>query len=71
MSGPGQLVVLTGPSGVGKGTLLDALRQHHPDLQVSTSATTRSPRAGEQDGQAYYFLERTQFEAMIARGEFL
>ncbi len=68
---PGQLIVLTGPSGVGKGTLLQRLRQQHPGLYLSISATTRQPRAGERDGQHYYFLERAAFEAMVADGDLL
>lgn len=67
----GKLVVLTGPSGVGKGTLLKALLQNHPDIYLSVSATTREPRPGEVDGQNYYFLNRSQFNEMIAAGEFL
>ncbi len=66
-----KLVVLTGPSGVGKGTLLARLRAHHPDLFVSISATTRSPRAGEVNGVNYYFMTVPEFEAGIAAGEFL
>jgi len=48
--------VITGPSGVGKGTLIAALRERHPELELSVSATTRHPRPGEQDGVAYHFL---------------
>lgn len=68
---PGRLVVLTGPSGVGKGTLLGHLRQRHPELYLSTSATTRAPRAGEVDGQDYYFVSRETFETMIEEGNLL
>jgi len=67
----GRLVVLTGPSGVGKGTLLRHLRQRHPNLQLSISATTRAPREGEVDGRDYYFLDRADFEAKIAAGDLL
>jgi guanylate kinase len=67
----GRLIVLTGPSGVGKGTLLKELLQRHPELYVSISATTRSPRPDEVDGINYYFLTRDRFTAMIAAGEFL
>ncbi|MGD1906095.1 MAG: guanylate kinase [Leptolyngbyaceae cyanobacterium] len=67
----GKLIVLTGPSGVGKGTLLKRLRLQHPDLYLSISATTRQPRPGEVDGQHYYFLDRTAFEAMAAEGDLL
>jgi guanylate kinase len=65
------LIVFTGPSGVGKGTILKALLARHPGLQVSISATTRSPRANEVEGTHYYFLSRSQFEAMVAEGNFL
>jgi guanylate kinase len=65
------LIVFTGPSGVGKGTVLKALLARHPELHVSISATTRSPRSGEVDQVHYYFLTRSQFEAMVAQGEFL
>jgi guanylate kinase len=67
----GKLVVLTGPSGVGKGTLVRKLLQRHPKLYLSISATTRSPRDGEIDGQDYYFLDRAEFEAKIAAGDLL
>ncbi|NJR31886.1 MAG: guanylate kinase [Chamaesiphon sp. CSU_1_12] len=62
----GRLIVLTGPSGVGKGTLLKALLAMHPELYLSVSATTRSPREGEVDGVHYYFYSRDRFEAEIA-----
>ncbi|MBW4553892.1 MAG: guanylate kinase [Aphanocapsa sp. GSE-SYN-MK-11-07L] len=67
----GQLVVITGPSGVGKGTLLRSLRQAHPDLFFSVSATTRAPRPGEIDGKDYYFSDRGQFEQMVQAGQLL
>jgi guanylate kinase len=67
----GKLVVLTGPSGVGKGTLVRKLRQRHPELYLSISATTRSPRDGEIDGGDYYFLDRAAFEAKIAADDLL
>ncbi len=69
--GTGKLVVLTGPSGVGKGTLLRSLLQRHPELYVSVSATTRTPRLGEIDGKDYYFVSRDKFEQMVASGELL
>jgi guanylate kinase len=71
MTNPGRLIVLTGPSGVGKGTLLAALLAAHPEIQVSISATTRSPRPGEVDGVNYYFYDRPQFEQAIQAGELL
>jgi guanylate kinase len=67
----GRLIVLTGPSGVGKGTLLKELLQRHPELYVSTSATTRPPRSEEVDGVNYYFLTHDQFTEMIAAGNLL
>jgi len=67
----GQLTVLTGPSGVGKGTLVARLLQDHPQIWLSISATTRAPRAGEVDGQHYLFLSRGAFEARVAAGGFL
>jgi guanylate kinase len=68
---PGRLIVLTGPSGVGKGTLLTALFQAHPELYLSVSATTRAPRAGEVEGVNYYFFDRPRFEQAIQEGELL
>ena len=67
----GKLIVLTGPSGVGKGTLLRSLLQGHPELYLSVSATTRQPRPGEIDGQHYYFVSRDKFEEMVSAGELL
>lgn len=67
----GRLIVITGPSGVGKGTLLQAVFQAHPELHFSISATTRSPRPNEIHGEHYYFLTRDQFQDMIQKSEFL
>jgi guanylate kinase len=67
----GRLIVLTGPSGVGKGTLLQALLQRHPELKLSISATTRSPRTGEIDSVNYYFITRQQFDLMVSEHEFI
>ena len=67
----GKLIVFTGPSGVGKGTLLYPLLQRHPELYLSISATTRPPRPGEVDGQHYYFISRQVFQQMVARDELL
>jgi guanylate kinase len=67
----GRLIILTGPSGVGKGTLLAALLAKRPELYLSVSATTRSPRPGEVDGVNYYFYSRDRFEKAIAQGELL
>ena len=63
--------VITGPSGVGKGTLIRALRAALPELELSTSATTRDPRAGERDGVDYHFLDPEEFEQRVAAGDFL
>lgn len=67
----GKLIVITGPSGVGKGTIVRSLIQDHSQLHLSVSATTRKPRPGEVDGRDYYFLGREEFESAIADGEFL
>ncbi|MFL0605558.1 guanylate kinase [Cylindrospermopsis raciborskii] len=68
---PGKLIVLTGPSGVGKGTLMQKLLAQHPQLYYSVSATTRSPRLGEIDGKSYYFITPNSFQELVAQGEFL
>lgn len=68
---PGGLIVLAGPSGVGKGTLLTRLLQTHPEMTVSVSATTRQPRTGEVEGEHYFFRTRAQFEAMVQAGDLL
>ncbi len=68
---PGRLIVLTGPSGVGKGTLVRSLLQRHPEIYLSVSVTTRSPRPGEINGKHYYFISRGEFEQMVAQGELL
>jgi guanylate kinase len=66
-----RVVVITGPSGVGKGTLIRALRDRIPDLELSVSATTRGPRPGEENGRDYWFLSREDFEKRIADGGFV
>lgn len=63
--------VITGPSGVGKGTLIRALRRAIPELELSTSATTRAPRAGEVDGVDYHFLDPVEFDRRVGAGDFL
>lgn len=67
----GLLIVLSGPSGVGKGTVCAALRRKLPELTYSVSATTRAPRAGEKDGVNYFFRTREQFQEMIAKDQLL
>ena len=67
----GKLIVISGASGVGKGTVLALMMQKRQDLRFSVSATTRPPRPGEVDGVHYYFIDKARFEDMIARGEFL
>ena len=67
----GKLIVISGASGVGKGTVLGIMMKKRKDLSFSVSATTRDPRPGEVDGVHYYFISREKFEEMIARGEFL
>ena len=68
---PGRLVVLSGPSGVGKDTVLHELRRLDPALRYSVSYTTRDPRPGEQDGVSYSFVDDQTFHDMAERGEFL
>jgi guanylate kinase len=70
-SGRGMLIVVSSPSGGGKGTLIDRVRQIVPGVSYSVSYTTRAPRATEQDGREYFFVSTAVFEEMIARGEFL
>ena len=67
----GLLIVVSGPSGTGKGTVCTELLTQTPDLAYSISATTRKPRTGEIDGQNYYFLNKATFEKMIGDGGFL
>jgi guanylate kinase len=66
-----RLFVVSGPSGVGKGTLVSRVRGRRPDLGLTVSATTRQPRPGEVDGTSYYFLSVEDFEQRVAAGEFL
>jgi guanylate kinase len=66
-----KVFVITGPSGVGKGTLIRELLQRIPDLELSISATTREPREGEVDGRDYHFLSREEFDRRMEREDFL
>ncbi len=65
------LIVLSGPSGTGKGTVCKALLNKHRDISLSISATTREPRTGEIHGKHYFFTKREEFEDRIGNGEFL
>lgn len=67
----GLLLILSSPSGAGKSTLARRLMEWDPTLRFSVSATTRSPRPGEEEGREYYFKTKPEFEAMIAAGEML
>lgn len=71
MTGSGRLVVLAGPTAVGKGTVSAWIRDHCPQVHFSVSATTRPPRPGEVNGVHYHFLSPDEFDARLARGEFL
>jgi guanylate kinase len=66
-----KVFVITGPSGVGKGTLIKELCKRVPDLELSISATTREPREGEEDGRDYHFLSREEFDRRVEREDFL
>ena len=66
-----KVFVITGPSGVGKGTLIAELLRRLPELELSVSATTREPRPGEEDGRDYHFLSRDEFDRRADAGEFL
>ncbi len=69
-NGP-KVFVITGPSGVGKGTLIRGLLERMPGLELSVSATTRAPRPGEENGVEYHFLTPEQFEERVAAGDFV
>jgi guanylate kinase len=68
---PSRLVVLAGPTAVGKGTVAAAVRDRHPEVWISVSATTRAPRPGEVDGVHYLFVDDSEFDRMVAEGELL
>ena len=66
-----KLIIITGPSGVGKGTVVKELLDRNKDIWLSISATTRNPRIGEKDGENYYFISDERFKNMIDKKEFL
>ena len=66
-----RVIVITGPSGVGKGTLIRSLRERIPELELSVSATTRDPRPGEQDGVDYHFMSDADFQREVDAGSFV
>ena len=66
-----RLTVLAGPSGVGKGTVVKELRTRHPEVWLSVSATTRTPRPGEINGAHYWFVSDAEFDELVAQGELL
>lgn len=70
-AGRGILLVVAGPSGVGKGTMISGLLERHPRVQWSVSCTTREPRPGEVEGQDYYFVSSAEFQRMKTAGELL
>jgi len=67
----GRLIVIAGPSGVGKGSVVKELLDRDPSLALSTSVTTRPPRAAEREGEDYFFVSTDRFEQMLDAGEFL
>jgi guanylate kinase len=66
-----RLTVLSGPSGVGKSTVVAALRRRSPEIWISVSVTTRRPRPGEVNGREYYFVDNAEFDRMVGAGELL
>jgi guanylate kinase len=68
---PSRLIVLAGPTAVGKGTVAAEVRRHHPEVWISVSATTRRPRPGEENGVHYWFVSDDDFDAMAERGDLL
>ena len=67
----GKLIIIPGPSGAGKGTVLTEILKRNPNLKVSVSATTRKPRPGEEHGVHYFFISHKEFEKKIERNEML
>ena len=70
-SGRSRLVVLAGPTAVGKGTVAARVQQDHPEIHLSVSATTRPPRPGEVDGEHYFFVDDAEFDRLVAENELL
>jgi guanylate kinase len=70
-SGRSRLVVLAGPTAVGKGTVAAHIKAHHPDIHLSVSATTRKPRPGEVDGEHYFFVDDAEFDRLVETGALL
>jgi len=70
-SGRSRLIVLAGPTAVGKGTVAAYIKEHHPEIMLSVSATTRAPRPGEVEGEHYFFVSDAEFDRMVADGELL
>ena len=68
---PSRLTVLAGPTAVGKGSVSADIREHHPEVWISVSATTRAPRPGEENGVHYWFVSEAEFDRMVADGELL
>jgi guanylate kinase len=71
VAGQGLLIVISGPSGAGKGTVCRALLEENSELVLSVSKTTRQPRTGEQDGVNYFFVDKGEFEEALARDDFI
>jgi guanylate kinase len=71
VTSPARLVVVSGPSGVGKGTVIGELLRRRPGLWLSVSTTTRAARPGEQDGRNYFFVSEPEFQELVERGGFL
>ncbi|MCF7905953.1 guanylate kinase [Candidatus Gracilibacteria bacterium] len=67
----GKIIFISGPSGVGKGTVISALRDRHPEWIFPPSCTTRDPRPGEKEGETYFYISREEFEKRIEEGAFL
>ncbi len=71
VAGPSRLTVLAGPTAVGKGSVTAWVREHHPEIWISVSATTRRRRPGEEDGVHYHFVSEAEFDRLVADGELL